>query len=60
MFALGGVGADAIEEVLSAGASGVAMISAILSEADPESAASKIAGTLSRAREAEGLARKKG
>ncbi len=60
MFALGGVGANAIEEVLSAGASGVAMISAILSEADPESAASKITGILSRAREAEGQAIKKG
>jgi thiamine-phosphate pyrophosphorylase len=42
VFALGGVGAENIEEVIAAGADGVAMISAILAAEDPETSASEI------------------
>jgi thiamine-phosphate pyrophosphorylase len=42
VFALGGVGARNINEVLAAGADGIAMISAILATEDPETAASEI------------------
>ena len=42
VFALGGVGAANIDEVISAGADGVAMISAILSAKDPKAAATDI------------------
>ncbi|MBI4832256.1 MAG: thiamine phosphate synthase [Candidatus Lindowbacteria bacterium] len=46
VFALGGLKADNLEQVLSAGAAGVAMISAILGENDLEAAASRLVGEL--------------
>ena len=39
VFALGGIKLDRVAEVLDAGAAGVALISAILAQADPETAA---------------------
>ncbi|MCL1926525.1 MAG: thiamine phosphate synthase [Syntrophorhabdaceae bacterium] len=42
VFALGGVGAENINEVIAAGANGVSMISAILAAKDPRQAASDI------------------
>lgn len=42
VFALGGVGARNINDVLAAGADGIAMISAILAAEDPQRAASEI------------------
>ena len=42
VFALGGVGAENIHEVIAAGADGVALISAVLSAKDPRQAASDI------------------
>jgi len=42
VFALGGVGAENINEVIAAGAGGVALISAVLSAKDPQQAASYI------------------
>lgn len=60
VFALGGVGAAEIEEVLSAGAAGIGMISAILSAFDVEAAASEIVKHLREARAARPLAEKKG
>lgn len=42
VFALGGVGSGNIDEVIEAGADGVAMISAVLGAPDPETAASEI------------------
>jgi thiamine monophosphate synthase len=60
VFALGGVGLSNIDEVVSAGAAGVAMISAILAAADVESAVSEIAGCLRRAHSAENFSKKEG
>ncbi|MBE0602432.1 MAG: thiamine phosphate synthase [Deltaproteobacteria bacterium] len=42
VFALGGIGSRNINEVVAAGADGIAMISAILASEDPETAASEI------------------
>ena len=42
VFALGGVRADRVGEIMAAGASGVALISAVLGEEDPEEAAAEI------------------
>ena len=50
VFALGGVGSSNIEEVVSAGAAGAAMISAVLAAPDPEVAASEVSETLREAR----------
>jgi thiamine-phosphate pyrophosphorylase len=50
VFALGGVGSPNIEEVVSAGASGAAMISAVLAASDPEATASEVAEALRKAR----------
>jgi thiamine-phosphate pyrophosphorylase len=50
VFALGGVGSSNIEQVVSAGAAGAAMISAVLAAPDPEAAASRISGALHEAR----------
>jgi thiamine-phosphate pyrophosphorylase len=58
VFALGGVGSPNIEEVVSAGASGAAMISAVLAASDPEAKASEIVESLGKARSA--AASKKG
>jgi thiamine-phosphate pyrophosphorylase len=55
VFALGGVKASKIEEVVFAGATGVAMISAALAVSDPEAAVSEFVETLRRARAAESL-----
>jgi thiamine-phosphate pyrophosphorylase len=60
VFALGGVRLSNIDEVVSAGAAGVAMISAILAAADVESAVSEIAGCLRRAHSAENFSKKEG
>lgn len=60
VFALGGVGPERIEEVIFAGASGTAMISAILAADDPESAAEEILKGLRRARQTADLPGKKG
>jgi thiamine-phosphate pyrophosphorylase len=60
VFALGGVRAADIEEVLSAGAAGIGMISAVLSAPDVEAAASEIVKRLREARAARSLAEKKG
>jgi thiamine-phosphate pyrophosphorylase len=61
VFALGGVQQAAdIEEVLSAGAAGIGMISAVLSAPDVEAAASEIVKRLREARAARSLAEKKG
>jgi len=60
VFALGGVAPGNIEEVIFAGAAGVAMISAVLAASDPESVAGEIVGKLSSARETEVFPRKKG
>ncbi|MBI5115432.1 thiamine phosphate synthase [Candidatus Poribacteria bacterium] len=46
VFALGGMKTDNVVDVLSAGAAGIAMISAILGENDIEQAASLLAGKL--------------
>ena len=50
VFALGGVGPSNIEEVISAGTAGVALISAVLAASEPQAAASEIAGCLREAR----------
>ncbi len=50
IFALGGIRQDRVEEVLSAGAAGVALISAVLSAPDVAVAASEIAARLRQAR----------
>jgi thiamine-phosphate pyrophosphorylase len=42
VFALGGIGAGNIDEVVAAGADGIAMISAVLAAMDPETAASDL------------------
>jgi thiamine-phosphate pyrophosphorylase len=55
VFALGGVAPSKIEEIIFAGATGVAMISAVLAVTDPEAAASGIVETLRQARLAESL-----
>ncbi len=55
VFALGGVTPSKIEEVVFAGATGVAMISAVLAVSDPEAAASGIVETMRQARLAESL-----
>lgn len=60
VFALGGVGPSNIEEVVSAGASGAAMISAILAATDPEIAASESVEILREARSAKSFSGKKG
>lgn len=52
VFALGGVGASNIDEVISAGAAGVSMISAVLVASEPEVAANEIIEKLHRARSA--------
>jgi thiamine-phosphate pyrophosphorylase len=46
VFALGGIKTDNVVDVLSAGAAGIAMISAILGESDIEQAASQLVGKL--------------
>ena len=55
VFALGGVSPERIEEIVFAGAAGVAMISAVLAVSDPEAAASGIVETLRKARPAASL-----
>jgi thiamine-phosphate pyrophosphorylase len=59
VFALGGITMANMTEVVSAGASGVAMISAVLAATDIESAASEIVRHLNEARSV-ALAKKKG
>lgn len=59
VFALGGIQTTNIEEAVSAGAAGVAMISAILAASDIEAAALNIAGSFPKARST-ALAKKKG
>lgn len=49
VFALGGVGPGNVSEVVSAGASGIALISAVLGAADPAAAAAELLGQLSEA-----------
>ena len=49
-----------MEEVLSAGAAGVAMISAVLAEPDVEAAASDIVKRLREGRSAQACAKKEG
>jgi thiamine-phosphate pyrophosphorylase len=60
VFALGGVGRDTIEDVISAGAAGVAMISAILAADDVESAAAQIAERVRRSHSSESYTKKEG
>ena len=60
VFALGGVGSDNIEDVISAGARGVAMISAILAADDVRSAAAQIAECVRRTRSSNNLTKKEG
>lgn len=50
VFALGGIGPSNVEEVISAGRAGVALISAVLAASEPQTAASEIAGCLREAR----------
>ncbi len=60
VFPLGGIGASEIEEVVSAGAAGIGMISSVLSAPDVEAAASEIVKRLREALAARTLAEKKG
>jgi len=60
VFALGGVKPANIEDVLSMGASGIAMISAILAASDVEAAASEIVERLRQARSAGSFPKKEG
>ncbi len=46
VLAIGGISADRIEDVCAHGATGVAVISAILESADPTNAAAQIAAQL--------------
>jgi thiamine-phosphate pyrophosphorylase len=50
VFALGGIGPSNVEEVISAGTAGVALISAVLAASEPQTAASEIAECLREAR----------
>ncbi len=52
--AIGGLGAAHVEAVLAAGAQGIAVVSAICSAPDPETAAREIAEAVRRARHARG------
>jgi thiamine-phosphate pyrophosphorylase len=60
VFALGGVNASNVNEVLAAGAAGVAMISGILGAADIESTAAEIIRCLRRAGSAQAFPEKDG
>ncbi len=60
VFALGGIDASNISEALSAGADGVAMISAILAAPEPGLAASEILEMVCETRSVEGFSGKKG
>jgi thiamine-phosphate pyrophosphorylase len=60
VFALGGIGAVNMEEALSGGASGIAMISAILAARDVESAASDIVQRLRQARSTQSSSKERG
>jgi thiamine-phosphate pyrophosphorylase len=60
VFALGGVAPSNIEGVISAGAAGVAMISAVLAAEDTESAAAEIVECTRRARSNKRVIKKEG
>jgi len=60
VLALGGIKASNVEEVLSAGAAGVAMISAVLAEPDVEAAASEILKRMRESRSARAFPKKEG
>lgn len=60
VFALGGVKPDTIEEVVSAGAAGISMISAILAAHDAEAAAADLAHRLDQARSNKSFQKKEG